>query len=236
MKKKRKDPSLTTGRMLPDGTYAMAVQPTDYTDRWCASFYADKAEKARKRQAKEEAKRRARHAKKRRSRGLVPISPFGGLQGLGGSCATHDSCNSGICVSGACSPCVGTSCTGTKYCWNGKCLAHMNDRLKDHLACGTCPSEYKCATVKDMLDEGRACVYRKGNPWKGKRCPWGGAYCNTYCKNGIFVRNPFPNTQSLADGASQSVINGVVVGFCETINARTAQQRCIGDFEVSATR
>ena len=36
--------------------------------------------------------------------------------------------------------------------------------------------------------------------------------------------------------ASQSIINGVVVGFCETTNARTAQQRCIGDFEVSATR
>ena len=37
VKNKRKDPPLTTGRMLPDGTYAMVVQPTGYTDRWCAS-------------------------------------------------------------------------------------------------------------------------------------------------------------------------------------------------------
>ena len=55
VKKKRKDLPLTTGRMLPDGTYAMVVQPTGYTHRWCASL----AEKARKRQVEEEAKRRA---------------------------------------------------------------------------------------------------------------------------------------------------------------------------------
>ena len=45
VKKKRKDPPLTTGRMLPDVTYAMVVKPTGYTQRWCASL----AEKTRKR-------------------------------------------------------------------------------------------------------------------------------------------------------------------------------------------
>ena len=70
--------------MLPDGTYAMVMQPTDHTDCWCASFYAEKAENARKQQAKEEAKRRVRHATKHGSKGLVSISPFGGLQTLEG--------------------------------------------------------------------------------------------------------------------------------------------------------
>ena len=52
--KKRKDPPLTTGRMLPDGTYAMVMQPTGYTDRWCASSckrMAEITEKARKSEA-----------------------------------------------------------------------------------------------------------------------------------------------------------------------------------------
>ena len=164
---------------------------------------------------------------------------------MGGSCTTHDSCNSGICVNGACSPCVGNSCTGTKYCWNGKCLAHKDDRLKDHLACGTCPSGYKCATVEDMLEKGRACVKNCHNPMKGgpncnERCPDNSFSCengvrrynfaqSTYCKNGIFVRNPFPNTPSHSEKNSQPIINGVLVGYCLPIDGSTTQQRCNGD-------
>ena len=53
--KRLKDPPLTTGRMLPDGTYAMVVQPADYAHRWCASLAAE----ARKRRLGKEAKRRA---------------------------------------------------------------------------------------------------------------------------------------------------------------------------------
>ena len=71
----RKDPPLTTGRMLPDGTYAMVVQPTGYTDRWCASSCKKMAEKAaekvRKRQAKAEKaaeKVRKRQAKEKAKR------------------------------------------------------------------------------------------------------------------------------------------------------------------------